>query len=69
MWRSTEMHRAKGLLLLRPRPGESSRSWGRVPTHNTAAHIVLHVPASDVKNEGLDQVRRKPFASKLLSTH
>lgn len=57
------------LSLLRAHPGDSSSSWICVPTHNTSARLVLHMPTSNVKCKGFDQVIRKSLAPKLLSTH
>jgi hypothetical protein len=56
------------LSLLRARPGDSRSSWICIPTHNTSAHLVLHVLAPNVKCKSFDQIIRESLAPKLLST-
>ncbi len=57
------------LSLVRPRPGDSLRSWTRVTTHKASTHPLLHVPAPNVKGKGFNQLIREAFAPKLLPTH
>ena len=57
------------LSLLRPCPGDPRIRWIRVSTHNTRAHVILHVPAPNMKCKGFNWVIRKSLASELLSTH
>ena len=54
--------------LLRPRPRHSRRRWTRVDTEITPGHLVLDVPAANVKGKGFDQAMGKALAPELLST-
>jgi len=57
------------LSLLRPGAGDPRTHWTGIPTHNSSAHIMLRVPAPNMKSKGFDQTLRKSLAPKLLSTH